>query len=100
MIDLKPSHREMLIELAQQHLISGTELRAYGSRVKGTSIDTSDLDLMMFTPEGQVNDLAKFQQALTHSNIPIFVQVFDWRHVPESFRTHFAHNNERLLLVE
>lgn len=100
MIDLKPHHRSMLTQLAKQHLVQGTELRAYGSRVKGTAIDASDLDLMMFTPEGEVNDLVEFQRALRESNLPIFVQVFDWQYIPTSFKDNFSRTNERLLIVE
>mgnify|MGYP006098751721 CR=1 FL=1 len=100
MIDIKKRHLDLLITLARKHLVKGTELRAYGSRVKGTSIDTSDLDLMMFTPEGEENDLLEFREALRDSNIPIFVQVFDWYHLPQRFRENFAKCNERLLLVD
>ena len=64
MIELREKDRKAITALAKKHLVKGTELRAYGSRVKGTSLETSDLDLMMFTPEGQTNDLLEFQQAL------------------------------------
>lgn len=100
MIDLKLHHRSMLTALAQKHLVKGTELRAYGSRVKGTALDSSDLDLMMFTPKGKINDLFEFQQALRESNLPIFVQVFDWQYIPPSFKESFTQANERLLVVE
>ena len=99
MIELREKDRIAIISLASKYLVKGTELRAYGSRVKGTALDTSDLDLMMFTPEGEVNDLLEFQEALQNSNIPIFVQVFDWSRLPQSFRDNFQQKNERLLVV-
>ena len=99
MIDLREKDRIAITQLAQKHLVKGTELRAYGSRVKGTALEASDLDLMMFTPEGEVNDLLEFQQALQHSNIPIFVQVFDWNYLPQNFKDNFMLKNERLLIV-
>ena len=100
MIDLREKDLHAIENLAQKYLVSGTELRAYGSRVKGTALDTSDLDLMMFTPNGEVNDLFTFQEALRESNIPIFVQVFDWNHLPDNFRLNFEKANESLLVVD
>ena len=99
MIELREKDRLAITKLAQKHLVKGTELWAYGSRVKGTALDTSDLDLVMFTPEGEVNDLPEFLSALQHSNIPIFVQVFDWNHLPQAFKDNFQLKNERLLVV-
>lgn len=100
MIDLREKDRLAIAQLAQQHLVKGTELWAYGSRIKGTAIDTSDLDLMMFTPQGEVNDLVEFLAVLQNSNIPIFIQVFDWNYLPQSFRDNFQLKNEKLLVVE
>lgn len=99
MIELREKDRAAIELLANKYLVKGTELRVYGSRVKGTSIDSSDLDLMMFTPKGEINDLTEFQEALRHSNIPIFVQVFDWNYMPENFKQNFQEVNERLLVV-
>lgn len=100
MIELREKDRRAIEALAQQCLVKGTELWAYGSRVKGTALDTSDLDLMMFTPEGEVNDVVEFLDVLQNSNIPIFVQVFDWNRMPQAFKDNFQLKNELLLVVE
>ena len=99
MIDLRKKDRVTLTRIAQQYLVEGTELRVYGSRVKGRSVESSDLDLVMFTPKGKTNDLASFKEALQGSNIPIFVQIFDWNHFPSHFQEQFMQNNECLLVV-
>ncbi|WP_375753501.1 nucleotidyltransferase family protein [Vibrio sp. HN007] len=99
MIDLRDKDRQAIEQLARKFLVKGTELKAYGSRVKGSSQPASDLDLMMFTPEGEMNNLIDFQQALKESNIPIFVQVFDWNVMPENFKQNFLKRNESLLVV-
>ncbi len=99
MINLRKKDRIIISGIAKKYLIKGTELRVYGSRVKNTAIDTSDLDLVIFTPEGKMNDLVEFQEALRDSNIPIFVQVFDWYFFPQNFKDNFQQRNESLLIV-
>jgi predicted nucleotidyltransferase len=100
MIDLRDSDRSLISKLAKEHLIKGTELWAYGSRVKGTALDTSDLDLVICTPDDAINDLFEFIEALQHSNLPIFVQVFDDEHFPDNFRKNFEEQKELLLTVD
>lgn len=88
MIDLHEQDRVAICALAEQHLPSGTEMWAYGSRVKGTNYDASDLNLIVHTAEEYRIKVSSFDTALRDSNIPIFVQPLDWQSIPEYFRTN------------
>ena len=90
MPDLKPHHLDILLTTAQ-YLPAENTRWAYGSRVKGTAYDGSDLDLMLRTPTLEAISsrvLNAFHAALTESNLPIFVDVHDWARLPESFHAH------------
>ena len=88
MLDLRPEWLEIVQRLLAAH-IPNAEVWAYGSRVRGTSHDGSDLDLVVRNP----NDLSKPQtdlfdlrEAFSESNLPILVDVLDWARIPERFR--------------
>jgi predicted nucleotidyltransferase len=100
MIDLREKDRLRIIDIAKRVLNPGCEIWAYGSRVKGTNYDASDLDLAIITPAEQPldpNTLADFKLALQDSNIPILIQVMDWQRIPESFRQNILTRYEVLL---
>ena len=88
------AHHDLLTLSQAEHVFStGTEIWAYGSRVKGQNHDTSDLDLVVhFPPEqGRNSDyeqLSVFIEQLRDSNIPIIVHVLAWHSVPDHFRTN------------
>lgn len=88
-LDLKPLYRRQLEALLSRYL-PGVEVWAYGSRVNGESHSTSDLDLVLRGPGLQkiaAEQIFDFKEALTESNIPILVEVFDWTTLPNSFHT-------------
>ena len=87
MIDIRPQDLDRIKQIASVNLVNGSKLWAYGSRVKGTAYEASDLDLVVITPEGEINDIAEFRQKLQDSNIPIIVQAFGWEYLPENFKT-------------
>lgn len=91
MIDLREKDRRAICDLAEQFLPKGSEIWAYGSRVKGTNHDTSDLDLVVHFPDGQdrmtsLTQRMDFVEALRESNIPIIVQVMAWDAIPDHFK--------------
>ena len=89
MINLREQDRKTLLELTEQYLPKNAKLWAYGSRVKGTHHETSDLDLVVKTPAGEtldLDDLIHFQTAVQDSTLPILVQVFDWDRMPNIFK--------------
>ena len=93
MIDLREKDRKAICSLAEKIFSQSTEIWAYGSRVKGTNHDTSDLDLVVHFPLEQdknvdYEQLSTFIEALSDSNIPIIVQVMAWHSIPDNFRNN------------
>lgn len=89
MIDLRDIDRDRICQLAKANLKPGTELWAYGSRVKGSNFEASDLDLVIKSNEQSplsLDELIEFKQTLQDSNIPIVVQVLDWERIPQAFQ--------------
>ncbi len=93
MLYLRDQDRELVLRLAAQTLPPEVELWVYGSRVTGRAHETSDLDLVLRGPAlaplpfGMVS---RFRDALTESNLPLLVDVFDWARVPAHFHAHIV----------
>lgn len=88
-LDLSPKHRAILEAIIVKHL-PDVEVWAYGSRVKGESHDSSDLDLVLRGPglnKIQFDVLGKFKVAVRESSIPILVEARDWARIPERFQS-------------
>lgn len=88
MLDLNPRYVTMLHELIARHLPPDVAVWAYGSRVNGNAHDGSDLDLVLRGADLQAlpaGVASRFREALTESNLPIFVDVHDWALLPVSF---------------
>ena len=93
MIDLRQKDRDAICRFAADHFEPATEIWAYGSRVKGTNHDTSDLDLVVRFPVGSnlsdnLDRLSQFIETLRESSIPIIVQVLAWDSIPDYFRSN------------
>ena len=100
MLELRDKDKSAIIEIAIQTLGNGADVWAYGSRVKGSSHETSDLDLVIKTPDSDSllpEQLASFKLAIQESNIPINVQSIDWNTIPESFKKNILMNYEVLV---
>lgn len=84
---LREQDRKRLVELLAAHLPTVTAW-AYGSRVNGSAHESSDLDLVLRSPELSlipVEPLEAFLQALRESNIPILIEARDWARLPDAF---------------
>lgn len=84
---LKSKYHQMLLDIFSQLTIP-VEIWAYGSRVKGTSHDGSDLDLVIIGKDGKkipIDILTELKEKISESNVPILVELFDWARLPESF---------------
>jgi predicted nucleotidyltransferase len=83
----------LLRDLVRQYLPDAT-VWAYGSRVKGTARNNSDLDLVVFTTPDKQRLVSEFKDALGESNLPFIVDLHVWDDLPESFhqriREHYA----------
>lgn len=90
MIDLEARHLATVQALLARH-VPECEVRAFGSRVKGTAKPYSDLDLAVVGPAPLAADrLAALREALTDSELPIRVDVLDWHGIAENFRQIIA----------
>ncbi|OGX90200.1 nucleotidyltransferase family protein [Hymenobacter coccineus] len=88
MLDLRPKDLTLLHDLIARHLPPAVAVWAYGSRVNGDAHDGSDLDVVLRGPDLQAlptGVASRFREALTDSNLPIFVDVHDWALLPASF---------------
>lgn len=90
MIELNPKHLETVQGILAKYA-PGCEVRAFGSRVKWTAKDYSDLDLAIvggkrFNPR----EMHRLTEAFEESDLPIRVDVVDWYAIPEGFRRIIA----------
>lgn len=77
------------------------EVWAFGSRVNGSAHDGSDLDLVLRTHDLQklpFKEFAELHNKIKESNIPIYVQLFDWARIPDSFKKNIEQQYEVLFL--
>lgn len=87
-ICLDPDDLKQIVTIFE-NLLPEAEVWAYGSRIHGTSHETSDLDLVVINPlmpETPLKHLSKLKQAIQESKIPILVDIVDWATLPESHR--------------
>ena len=86
MIDLNPKHFEIVQHILAKH-VPGYEVRAFGSRVKWTAKDYSDLDLAVVGNEPlSLRQRGQLAEAFEESNLPIRVDVLDWHTTSEEFK--------------
>jgi predicted nucleotidyltransferase len=74
-------------QILQTH-VPECEVRAFGSRVRGTHKPHSDLDLVVIgAARLPVPRLGLLQEAFRDSTLPFRVDVLDWHAIPASFPT-------------
>lgn len=86
-IDLQPKDREIVLGILRR-FIPDRAVYAFGSRVNGKAKATSDLDLTVMgeTPL-DTRTLGALQEAFSVSRLPMKVDIVDWAHTSEAFRT-------------
>jgi predicted nucleotidyltransferase len=86
MIDLVPQHLEKVRTILGQR-VPQCEVRAFGSRVNGTTEGYSDLDLAVAGP-GKLSDdvLRGLKEAFEESDLPFRVDVLDWHAISREFQ--------------
>lgn len=78
-IDLPDEHLALVARLLAEH-VPGCEVRVFGSRVDGTAKRFSDLDLTVAGECGPGEAaLERLREAFEESDLPIRVDVVDWR---------------------
>ena len=90
MIDLNPKHFETVQHILAKH-VPGCEVRAFGSRVKWTAKDYSDLDLAIVGSKPlTLRQGRQLAEAFEESDLPIRVDVLDWHTISEEFKRIIA----------
>lgn len=86
MIDLSDKQLSLVRDILQQY-VTGLEVRAFGSRVKGHAKDYSDLDLVVVDKD-RLNRkvIYALQDAFEESALDIKVDVLDWNAISTGFQ--------------
>jgi predicted nucleotidyltransferase len=85
-IDLTPEALALVQEILAAQ-VPDAEVLAYGSRVTGTAIPTSDLDIAVRgAARLSLRSLRTLEEAFEESDLPIQVDVVDWHRLTDSFR--------------
>lgn len=98
---LKSKYKQMLLDIFSGVSVP-IEVWAYGSRVKGTAHEGSDLDLVILTPDRKklsTDIFMELKKKIRESNIPILVELFDWARLPESFHKNIDACHEILFRI-
>ncbi|MDD9852200.1 MAG: restriction endonuclease subunit S [Gammaproteobacteria bacterium] len=85
-IDIRPHDLEIVREILRRH-VPNHEVLAFGSRVRWTARQYSDLDLVIRSDEAIPTDIIyAIKNELSESNLPMMVDVLDMASVSEKFR--------------
>lgn len=86
MIDATEEQLKIIVDILKR-FVPHCEVRAFGSRYKGTSKDYSDLDLAIVGEDKlDENVIANLKYAFEESDLPYRVDVLDWHAVSSEFR--------------
>jgi predicted nucleotidyltransferase len=94
-LDITEKQRESLKRILQLRL-PDVAVWAYGSRVKGSARQNSDLDLVVFTTPEQRAQVSDLKDELDESDIPFRIDLHVWDEIPEHFREIIK--NEHMIL--
>lgn len=85
-IDIRPEHWQIVRSILQRH-VPDHEVWAFGSRVKRTAKEYSDLDLAIITDQPlPLAVSASLRDDFSESDLPWKVDVVDWATTSEAFR--------------
>ena len=94
MIDLNPKHLKTIQYILAEY-IPAYEVRAFGSRVKWTAKDYSDLDIAVVGSKPlSLRQRGQLAEAFEESNLPIRVDILDWQSISEGFKKVIAEQYE------
>tara|TARA_Y100001933_G_C18822271_1_gene489776 strand:+ start:66 stop:365 length:300 start_codon:yes stop_codon:yes gene_type:complete len=96
---IEPRHKHIVEKILKDNL-PGIEVRAFGSRVKGTHRPHSDLDLVLVA-DGKVDLKTIFllEEAFDESDLPYKVDILDYSRIDESFKKIIDKNYEVIQTV-
>ena len=86
MVDISAEEMKIIKAILARYL-PACEVRAFGSRAKGTARKNSDLDLAVVGQEKLSLSLrTHLQEAFEESVLPFRVDIVDWQSISEEFR--------------
>lgn len=86
MIDIEEQYLDEIRRILAEH-VPDCEVRAFGSRIEGTSREFSDLDLVLVGSEKlDWRKIESLKDAFSASDIPIIVDVVDFNAISDRFR--------------
>ena len=86
MIDVAPAHLRIILDILQAH-VPACEVRAFGSRYRGTAREHSDLDLAVVCERKlALAEFGRLREAFENSTLPFRVDVLDWHAISPEFR--------------
>ena len=86
---IAPEHLEEIRSIICK-LYPEANVWAYGSRVDGSAHEASDLDLAVVDFGRPDGDIMILRNALSESNVPFPVDIFDYKLLPKSFQDEIA----------
>jgi type I restriction enzyme, S subunit len=90
LLEMKDEHKDSLLKILKTH-VPELEVWAFGSRVRWTARETSDLDITLRNPEN-INDpldwklINRLNDLFEESDLPFLVDILDWATVSEKFK--------------
>lgn len=82
-VDLAERHLNLLRDLLKKYY-PNKQVWIYGSRVKGTAKNTSDIDLVIF--DSLDTQYYTLKDTLDESDIPFLIQIMRWEYLPQDFK--------------
>ena len=96
MIAVSQSEMEIILGIIKKH-VPDCDVLAFGSRLKWTHSDSSDLDLAVAGKEKfSIGTLSDIKEDFMESDIPYKVDVLDYLGVSPAFRGIIDAGNERI----
>lgn len=98
MLNLESKYISLIKEILALHVPDHT-VWVYGSRIKGTAHEGSDVDLVVIESSKAPmpsKQLSVLRAAFSESNLPIFVDVMNWSDIPDAFKNEIETAHEIL----
>jgi predicted nucleotidyltransferase len=88
MIQVSDSEMTIIVDIVQRYL-PNSEVRAFGSRYRGTAKAYSDLDIAILNydkTELSIVELARIREAFEESTLPYRVDILDYYGISDEFK--------------
>ena len=85
---IETEYKQLLLDIIQTH-IPNCRIWLFGSRARKTNKSGADIDLAI--DAGRIltlQEVFRIKDAISRSNIPVFVDIVDMRNVDDDFLSH------------